>query len=345
MTSNLKRKKMKAIGFKKSLSIDQDQSLFEFETKKPEPGKRDLLVRIKAISVNPVDYKVRQSAAQDEELDDPKIIGWDAAGIVEEIGDGVKHFKPGDEVYYSGDITRPGCYAEFQNIDERIVGNKPENLNWQEAAALPLTTLTAWECIFDRLRIRENSGEGKKILIIGGAGGVGSIAIQLLKNLTRLKVIATASREATRNWCEKMGADEIVNHHDLLEQMADHKDNVDYILNFADTSGTWDAMTELIAPQGGICCVVNTTENVDLNALKNKSVSFHWELMFTRSMFETEDMIAQQKILQRVKELVEDKKIFSTMKKQFEGLDADVFKKVHKLQESGKSVGKNVIRY
>ncbi len=336
---------MKAIGFKKSLSIDENQSLFEFETKKPAPEKRDLLVRIKAISVNPVDYKVRQSAAQDDELNEPRIIGWDAAGIVEEIGDGVKHFKPGDEVYYSGDITRPGCYAEFQNIDERIVGHKPKNLNWQEAAALPLTTLTAWECIFERLRIRESSGEGKKILIIGGAGGVGSIAILLLKRLTKLKVIATASREVTRNWCENMGADEIVNHHNLFEQMADHKNDVDYILNFADTSGTWDAMAELIAPQGGICCVVNTTENVNLNALKNKSVSFHWELMFTRSMFETADMIKQQKILNRVKDLAEGKKIFSTMNKQFEGLNVDVFKKVHKLQESGKSVGKNVIKF
>ncbi|QYA26476.1 zinc-binding alcohol dehydrogenase family protein [Gramella sp. MT6] len=335
---------MKAIGFKKSLPIDQDQSLFEFETDKPSPEKRDLLVKIKAISVNPVDYKVRQSAAKDEELDNPKIIGWDAAGIVESIGEGVTHFKPGDEVFYSGDITRSGCYSEFQIIDERIVSHKPKNLDWTEAAALPLTALTAWESIFDRLRIKENSGQGKNILIIGGAGGVGSIAIQILKKLTKLKVIATASRDVTRNWCEKMGADDIVDHHDLLDQMSGYK-NVDYILNFADTSGTWDAMAELIAPQGGICCVVNTTENVDLNALKSKSVSFHWELMFTRSMFETEDMIAQQKILQRIKDLVEEKKIFSTMNKKFEGLNSETFKKVHKLQESGKSVGKNVIQF
>ena len=262
--------------------------------------------------------------------------------MVEAVGEKVSHFKPGDEVFYAGDITRPGCYASHQIVDERIAGHKPENLNWQEAAALPLTALTAWECIFDRLGIRENSGSNKKILIIGGAGGVGSIAIQLLKKLTKFKVIATASREVTRNWCEKMGADEIVDHHDLLDQMANNK-NVDFILNFADTSGTWDAMTELIAPQGGICCVVNTTEKVDLNALKNKSVSFHWELMFTRSMFETDDMISQHKILTRIKNLVEDKKIFSTMNKQFEGFNAETFKKVHKLQESGKSVGKNVI--
>ena len=344
LTSNLKRKIMKAIGFKKSLPIDDDESLFLFNTEKPKPGKRDLLVRIKAISVNPVDFKVRQSAAKESELDEPKIIGWDASGIVEEIGEEVSLFKPGDEVFYSGDINRPGCYAEFQNIDERIVGLKPGNLNWQEAAALPLTALTAWESIFDRLGIKEGSGEGKNILIIGGAGGVGSIAIQLLKELTKLEVIATASRDATRNWCEKLGADKVVNHHNLLEEMGS-EDGVDYILNFADTSGNWEAMTKLIAPQGGICCVVNTSENVDLNSLKSKSISFHWELMFTRSMFETEDMIAQHKILGRIKELADTKKIISTLNEQFEGLNADIFKKVHKLQESGKSIGKNVILF
>jgi len=335
---------MKAVGFKKSLAIEEENSFIDFEIDKPKPEKRDLLVKIKAISVNPVDYKVRQSAAKNSELEMPKIIGWDASGVVEAVGDNVEMFKVGDEVYYSGDLTRPGCYAEFQLVDERIVGNKPKNLNWEEAAALPLTSLTAWESIFDRLRIKENEGEAKNILIIGGAGGVGSIAIQILKQLTNFKVIATASREITRNWCKKMGADRIVDHHHLLESMGDIE-NVDYILNFADTSGNWKAMTELIAPQGGICCIVNNTENVDLNLLKEKSISFHWELMFTRSMFKTEDMVAQREILNEIGKLIEEKKIKSTMNKTFEGLSAETLKKVHKLQESGKSVGKNVISF
>lgn len=335
---------MKAVGFKKSLPIDEDKSFIDVEIDKPKPEKKDLLVKIKAISVNPVDYKVRQSAAKDEELENPRIIGWDASGIVEAVGEDVELFNVGDEVYYSGDITRPGSYAEFQVVDERIAGRKPGNLNWEEAAALPLTSLTAWESIFDRLRIKENTGEEKKVLIIGGAGGVGSIAIQFLKQLTDFKVIATASRDVTKSWCEKMGADAVVDHHDLMGSMEDHE-SVDYILNFADTSGNWKIMTKLIAPQGGICCVVNNTEEVDLNLLKNKSVSFHWELMFTRSMFKTEDMIAQHKILNKIAKLVEENKIQSTINKKFDGLTSETLKEVHKLQESGKSVGKNVILF
>ena len=344
MKINLKEKIMKAVGFTKSLPIGESESFIDFETDKPVPGKRDLLVKIKAISVNPVDYKVRQSAAKDEELDEPKIIGWDASGIVEEVGSEVSLFKKGDEVFYSGDIQKPGCYAEYQTIDERIVAGKPQNVSWEEAAALPLTSLTAWECIFDRMHIQENEGKKKSILVIGGAGGVGSIAIQILKKLTQMKVIATASRDATEDWCKKMGADLVVNHKDLKENMKDHG-SVDYILNFADTSGHWEDMAELIAPQGAICCVVNTTENVDLNLLKNKSVSFHWELMFTRSMFQTEDMIAQHHILDRIRAMVEDGTIKSTANEHFTGLKAATLKEVHKLQESGKSIGKNVIKY
>lgn len=335
---------MKAVGFTKSLPVTDENCLFDFETERPIPGETDILVRIKAISVNPVDYKIRQSAARDSELEEPRIIGWDASGIVEETGRNVSLFKKGDEVYYSGDINRPGCYAEFQCVDERIAGHKPKNFRWEEAAALPLTSLTAWESVFDRLGIKEGTGAGKRILVIGGAGGVGSIAIQLLKAMTRLYVIATASREVTRNWCEKMGADDIIDHHDLLENMGNYE-NVDYILNFADTSGLWKPMTEIIAPQGGICCVVNTTESVDLNLLKNKSVSFYWEFMFTRSMYHTKDMIAQHKILEEIGNLVKQKKIISTANRYFNGLSAETLRKVHWLQESGKSVGKNVILF
>ena len=335
---------MKAVGFTDSLDIDKENSLFDFDTEKPKPEKRDLLVKIKAISVNPVDYKVRKISANDKTLEEPKIIGWDAAGVVEAVGDDVSLFKPGDEVFYAGDLSKPGCYAEYQVVDERIVGHKPENLSWEEAAALPLTSLTAWESIFDRLKIQKNSGKGKNILIIGGAGGVGSIAIQLLKQLTDLKVIATASREVTQQWCQNLGADKVVNHHKLKEELQDIE-NIDYILNFADTSSNWEAMVDLIAPQGAICCIVETSESIDLNALKNKSVSFHWELMFTRSMFQTEDMLAQHKILEEIKELVQKEKIVSTMNEKFHGLKAETLKEVHKLQESGKSVGKNVVLF
>ncbi|WP_298526018.1 zinc-binding alcohol dehydrogenase family protein [uncultured Christiangramia sp.] len=330
---------MKAIGFTRSLPITNNASLNDYEIDIPSCSSNELLVKIKAISVNPVDYKVRQKSAQNEELNEPKIIGWDAAGVVEHIGSNVENFSVGDEVYYAGNIKKPGCYAEYQCIDSAIVTKKPAKLNWMQSAALPLTALTAWECIFDRMNIAENDGIDEKILIIGGAGGVGSIAIQILKKLTQFEVIATASREDTVEWCEKMGADRIVNHHKLLEELKSEKDSISYILNFADTAGHWETMTKLIAPQGHIACIVNTTENVNLNALKEKSVSFHWELMFTRPMFNTRDKYKQHKILARIAELADTGKIISTKNKEFHGLSAEVFREVHKLQESGKSIG------
>jgi len=336
---------MKAIGFTSSLPIGNSSSLNEYEIDKPTCSSNELMVRVKAISVNPVDYKVRQSAAKDEELNEPKIIGWDAAGVVKQVGTNVQNFSVGDEVYYAGDITKPGCYAEYHCIDSAIVAKKPAKLNWMQSAALPLTALTAWECIFDRMNITENDGNDEKILIIGGAGGVGSIAIQILKELTQFEVIATASREDTVEWCNKMGADRVVNHHNLLEELNKEKDSISYILNFADTSGHWEAMTKLIAPQGHIACIVNTSENVDLNVLKEKSISFHWELMFTRSMFDTKDKSKQHEILTRVAELADTGKIISTKNREFHGLNAEVFREVHKLQESGRSIGKNVIEF
>ncbi|WPY97167.1 zinc-binding alcohol dehydrogenase family protein [Christiangramia sp. OXR-203] len=336
---------MKAIGFTRSLPISNISSLNEYESDKPSCSSNELLVKIKAISINPVDYKVRKNSAENEELNEPKIIGWDAAGVVENVGSNVENFSVGDEVYYAGDITKPGCYAEYQCIDDAIVAKKPAKLNWMESAALPLTALTAWECIFDRMNIAEGEGKDEKVLIIGGAGGVGSIAIQILKELTQFEVIATASREDTVEWCKKMGADRVVNHHKLLEELDKETDSISYILNFADTSGHWEAMTKLIAPQGHIACIVNTSENVDLNVLKEKSISFHWELMFTRSMFDTKDKSKQHEILTRVSELADTGKIISTKNREFHGLNAEVFREVHKLQESGKSIGKNVIEF
>ncbi|MBZ9629898.1 zinc-binding alcohol dehydrogenase family protein [Salegentibacter sp. LM13S] len=337
---------MKAVGIKKSLPIDHSDSFLEFNTEEPTPRDSDLLVRIKAVSVNPVDFKVRQNAAKDKELEQPKILGWDAAGIVERVGNKVTKFKQGDEVFYAGEIDRPGCNAEFQLVNENIAGHKPKNISFEEAAALPLTALTAWECVFERLKIKENSGENQDILIIGGAGGVGSIGIQLLKKLTKFNVIATASRNETEEWCRNMGADVIVNHKSLEEEMRSKGyEQVDYILNFSDTDMHWNAMAELIKPQGDICSIVETKNPVDLNKLKNKSVAFHWELMFTRAKFQTPDMHKQHEILERISKLLEEETIESTLNKTFTGLRAQTFKEVHELQESGKSIGKNVISF
>ncbi|WBL24044.1 zinc-binding alcohol dehydrogenase family protein [Zunongwangia sp. HGR-M22] len=337
---------MKAIGITKSLPTSDKNCFIAFETEKPMPEDYDLLVKIHAVSVNPVDYKVRQSAAKDEELDEPKILGWDAAGIVEAVGSEVSNFKVGDEVYYSGEYGRPGCNAEFQLVDSRIAGHKPSNLSFAEAAAMPLTSLTAWEAIFDRLRLQKNGESGKKLLIIGGAGGVGSIAIQIAKKLTNIEVIATASREETSDWCKKLGADVIINHHELIQQMESANiSEIDFILNFSDTDMHWDAMAKLIKPQGQICSIVENKDPLDLNKLKNKSASFHWEFMFTRSLFKTEDMIAQHKILEELRLLFEEGTLKSTINKTFEGLDTGVFREVHEFQESGKSIGKNVISY
>ena len=337
---------MKAVGIKKSLPVDQKDSFIAFETSIPEPKGKDILVKIKAVSVNPVDYKVRQNSAKDTELEEPKILGWDAAGIVQAVGEKVGSFKEGDEVYYSGDLTRPGCNAEYQLVDERLVGHKPEKLSFEEAAAMPLTSLTAGECIFDRFRFRENHGKDKKILVINGAGGVGSIGIQLLNKLTNLNVIATASRKETKEWCEKMGAHVVVDHRNLVEEMKEKGyEQVDFILNFASTDLHWNAMAELIKPQGHICSIVEASEPVDINKIKNKSVAFHWELMFTRAMYQTKDMSRQHEILENLAVLLENGSIVSTLNRTFSGLEPETFKEAHKLQESGKSIGKNVISF
>lgn len=337
---------MKAVGIKKSLPIEDNNSFILFETEKPTPGDNDLLVKVKAVSVNPVDYKVRQNAAKNTELETPKILGWDAAGVVEAVGEKVKSFKVGDEVYYAGEIDRAGSNAEYQVVDERIVGHKPTKLTFEEAAAMPLTSLTAAECIFDRLRFRENTGSDETVLVIGGAGGVGSIGVQLLSKLTKVKVIATASREETKKWCTDNGADIVVDHHNLVKNLKEKGiENVDYILNFVDTEAHWDAMAELIKPQGHICLIVETKQPVDINKFKNKSATLHWELMFTRAKYQTEDMERQHEILENLAVLLDNGSIKPTLYKTYKGLTPESFKEAHKLQESGKSIGKNVISF
>ncbi|TKC08604.1 zinc-binding alcohol dehydrogenase family protein [Pedobacter frigoris] len=336
---------MKAIGFRTSLPITAADSLIEFETEKPSPSGRDLLVKIAAISVNPVDFKVRQNSAKDVSLETPKIIGSDAVGIVEAVGEEVSLFKVGDEVYYAGDITRDGCNAEYQLIDERITGKKPKSLSAEAAAAIPLTALTAWEILFDRMRINEKD-KGKTVLIIGGAGGMGSIAIQIAKKVAGLRVIATASRPETVAWCEQQGADHVVNHKDLINEV--HQAGfqyVDFILDFVDTGLYWDTMAELIKPQGRIASITGAANPVAINKLKSKSVSFSWEFMYTRSTYQTDDMIEQHNILNKVADLLDEGVLSTTLKQTLDGLTAENLKKAHQQLEAGSTIGKIVIKY
>jgi len=337
---------MKAIGFRKSLPITEKDSFIEFEIKKPTPTGCDLLVKISAISVNPVDFKIRKSAAMDTVLDTPKIIGWDAVGIVEAIGDKTSKFKVGDEVYYAGDITRSGSNAEYQLIDERIVGFKPQNLTIPEAAAIPLTGLTAWESLFDRIKVNPAIDKGKTVLILAGAGGVGSIAIQIAKKVAGLTVIATASRPDSIKWCEDLGADYVVNHHDLkaeLEKIGHSQ--VNYILDFVDLEGYWEIAGEIIKPQGHIVSITGSRKPLNLDILKMKSVTFSWELMYTRSMFTTDDMEKQHLILNEIAKLLDAGTLKSTLTTTLEGFTVDNLKEAHKMQESGKTIGKTVIQF
>lgn len=337
---------MKAIGFKTSLPITEQNSFLEFETAKPIPGANDLLVKINAVSVNPVDFKIRQNSAVNTVLETPKIIGWDAVGIVEAVGENANLFKVGDEVYYAGDITKQGSNAEYQIIDERIVGRKPKSLTNAEAAVIPLTGLTAWEILFDRIRINPEKDKGKTVLIIGGAGGVGSIAIQLAKKIAGLTVIATASRPETIAWCKEQGADYVVNHKNLISAVRELGfENVDFILDFVDTNFYWDIMVELIKPQGHIASITGSSDPVALNKLKNKSVSFSWELMYTRSMFQTNDIQEQHNILNKIADLLDNGILKTTLNETLTGLTADNLKKAHQLLESGKTIGKIAIEF
>ncbi len=335
---------MKAIGFKTSLPISEPDSFIEFETAIPVPAGRELLIKIAAISVNPVDFKVRQNSAKDKVLDRPKVIGFDAVGVVEAVGEAVTLFSIGDPVFYAGDINKPGSNAEFQIVDERIAGSKPASLTDVEAAVIPLTALTAWELLFDRIRVTEKD-KGKSILIIGGAGGVGSMAIQLAKRVAGLTVIATASRPETIAWCQAQGADHVVNHKDLVNEVRKAGfQEVDIIFDLADTNGYWDAMAALIKPQGRIASITGSQTPIPLIKLKTKSVSFHWESMFTRSTFETEDMIEQHHILNKVAALLDNGTLKTTLRETIQGLSAVNLKQAHQQLESGTTIGKIAIR-
>jgi zinc-binding alcohol dehydrogenase family protein len=334
---------MKAVALTRYLPISDPQSLIDIELPKPRPGDNDLLVRIEAVSVNPVDTKIR--APKDAVEREPKVLGWDAAGVVEAIGKNVSRFKVGDEVYYAGDLTRPGSDAQFQAVDERIVGHKPKSLSFDAAAALPLTTITAWESLFDRLGIDfETSVAGKSLLIIGGAGGVGSIAIQLAK-VAGLKVIATASRAESIKWVLELGADFAVDHRKPLapQLTATGYKEVDYIANFANTDQYWNVMAELIMPQGHIVSIVENSKPVEIGLLKSKSASFHWTFMFTRSMFGTADMAKQGALLDKAAHLIDAGKIRATHSETLRPINAVNLRAVHAKIESGKAIGKTTL--
>ncbi|MEM1172551.1 MAG: zinc-binding alcohol dehydrogenase family protein [Cyanobacteria bacterium P01_H01_bin.35] len=334
---------MKAVGLTQYLPIENENSLLDVEIPKPTAKGKDLLVQVKAISVNPVDTKVR--APKEKIESQPRILGWDAAGIVIEIGEEVTEFQPGDEVYYAGDITRPGSNSEFHLVDARIVARKPQNLDFAHAAAFPLTGITAWEALFERLNIEQKGADaGKSILIINGAGGVGSIAIQLAK-LAKLNVIATASRPETIAWCQKLGADEVVNHRNNLAEEIEKVgyQNVDYILCLNDSDGHWQAMSKAIKPQGTICSIVENEKPLDMDILKSKSAGFVWEFMFTRSMYQTEDMAEQGNLLNELSKLIEDGVIITTCNEVVKPINAKNLRDVHQRLEKGRTIGKIVL--
>lgn len=338
---------MKAIGFKESLPITEANSFIEFETEKPTPTGYDILVKVQANSVNPVDFKVRQNAAKGKVLDTPKVIGWDAVGVVEALGDTTSKFKVGDEVFYAGDITRSGSNSEYQLVDERIVGFKPKNLTIAEAAAMPLTGLTAYESIFDRIKVDPVKDKGKTILILAGAGGVGSIATQLAKKVVNLTVITTASREDSIKWCKNMGADFVINHHNDIEEelkKIGHPE-VNYILDYVNLNAYWETIQKIIKPQGHIVSITGSSEPLNLSIMKNKCVTFSWELMYTRSMYTTDDIDRQHNILNHISQLLDEGTIKSTLTTTLKGFTVENLQKAHELQESSKSIGKTVIEF
>jgi len=334
---------MKAVGYKKSLPIDAAEALIDFETAKPEPKGRDIRVAVKAISANPVDYKVRKRASPP--AGEFKILGFDAAGIVDAIGSDVTLFRPGDEVFYAGSILRQGTNSEFHLVDERIVGRKPKSLPFAEAAALPLTSITAWELLFDRLgAVPGKSVDPRTLLIVGGAGGVGSILIQLARRLTGLSVVATASRAPSQQWCLDLGAHAVVDHtRPMKEQIEKLKvPPMALVASLTNTDQHYKAIAELMAPQGKYGLIDDPSE-FNVGVFKGKAISIHWESMFTRSSFQTADMIAQHHLLNDVADLIDKAVLRTTLGERFGTINAANLKRAHALLESGQSRGKIVL--
>ena len=333
---------MKAIGFFHNAAIDRDDALVDLTLPAPTPGPHDLLVEVRAISVNPVDTKVRRHGAIP--ADGPRILGYDAAGVVRAVGSAVTLFAPGDEVWYAGAIDRPGTNAELHAVDERIVGRKPASLSFADAAALPLTAITAWELLFDRLQV-SREGSGDAILVTGAAGGVGSILVQLARQLTGLTVIGTASRAETQAWVRALGAHHVIDHAQPLQPQLDALGipQVRYVASLTHTDTHYDALVQALAPQGRLGLIDDPATPLDAMKLKGKSLSLHWEMMFARSRFETPDIAEQGALLAEVAALVDAGRVRTTANASFGTINAANLRRAHALIESGTARGKIVL--
>ncbi|SDA95077.1 zinc-binding alcohol dehydrogenase family protein [Pseudomonas sp. NFACC15-1] len=334
---------MKAIAYYHSLPITDPQSLQDIELPEPVAGPRDLLVEVKAISVNPVDTKVRQNVQPEDGV--AKVLGWDVAGVVKAVGSEVTLFKAGDKVFYAGSIARAGGNSELHVVDERIVGHMPKTLGFADAAALPLTAITAWELLFERLNIKEGQdNQGQSLLIVGAAGGVGSILTQLASQLTGLKVIGTASRAQTQEWVRNLGADLVIDHSRPLSEALKEagQPQVTHVASLTQTDQHLDQLVEALAPQGKLA-LIDDPKALDVTKLKRKSLSLHWEFMYTRSLFETADMLEQHKLLNRVAALIDAGTLKTTVGEHFGTINAENLRRAHALLESGQSKGKIVL--
>ena len=337
---------MKAVGYQNCLAATDSLALEDIQLSEPVAQGRDILVKVEAIAVNPVDTKIRQR--RQPEAGEYGILGWDAAGVVQQVGDAVSLFKPGDKVYYAGALTRAGCNSEYQLVDERLVALMPENLDFAQAAALPLTAITAWELLFDRLELQQSSLKHPRpvLLITGAAGGVGSVLIQLSRQLTTATVIATASREETRQWVTELGAHYVLDHQlPLLPQLqALGLTEVSHVASLTHTDQHYEQLVQLLAPQGKLALIDDPQSLLDIRLLKQKSISLHWEFMFTRSLFETVDMAAQHQLLTDVGRLVQQGQVKTTLKQLMTPINAANLRQAHQLLESGKAVGKIVLQ-
>lgn len=332
---------MKSIAYTQAgLPIADPRSLVDLDLPHPTPGPRDLLVQVRAVSVNPVDTKIRANAATET----PRVLGWDASGVVQAVGAEVTLFKPGDAVFYAGSLTRPGTNSELHLVDERIVGRKPSSLGDAAAAALPLTSITAWEILFDRLGVAEGGGEGQRLLVIGAAGGVGSMLVQLARRLTKLTVIGTASRPETADWVRELGAHEVIDHSKPLgdELRRIGTPQVEFVASLTHTDDHFAQIVEAIAAQGRLA-LIDDPKALDIVPLKRKSVSVHWEFMFTRSMFETSDMAAQHALLDRVSALVDEGVLKTTLAENYGTINAANLRRAHALIETNRARGKIVL--
>lgn len=334
---------MKAVGSYKALAVDETEAFLDMEVDMPEVSGRNILVQVKAVSVNPVDTKVRKRPNLSETF---RILGWDAAGVVTAVGDDVSMLEVGDEVYYAGCITKPGSNSEYQLVDERIAAKKPASLGYAESAALPLTTITAWEALFERLGISKGGRDaGKTILMIGGAGGVGSVAIQLARKMAKLNIIATASRKESGDWCKARGADHVINHYEDIPVQLDALGYpmVDYVLCLTNIAGYWKTITDVIKPQGKICTIVDFFEDGNLDMLKPKSATFAFEFMFTRSMFQTDDMDEINALLSETAAMIDSGELVTTVGNVSGPINAENIRAVHATIEQGRAIGKYVL--